>query len=55
MTFTIQSAKTAVLALTIGFGAILQGKTAEAHDIEKWLLLAGVSGASKVILNAFQA
>jgi hypothetical protein len=55
MTFTIQSAKTAVLALTIGFGAILQGKTAEARDIEKWLLLAGVSGASKVILNAFPA
>jgi len=34
MTFTIQSAKTAVLALTVGFGAILQSKTAEARDIE---------------------
>jgi peptide-methionine (S)-S-oxide reductase len=41
MTFTIQSAKTAVLALTIGFGAILQGTTAEARDIEKMVVTGG--------------
>lgn len=41
MTFTIQAAKTAVLALTIGFGAILQGAAAEARNIEKMVVAGG--------------
>ena len=41
MTFSIQTAKTAALALLIGAGAILQGTGAEARDIQKTVVAGG--------------
>jgi peptide-methionine (S)-S-oxide reductase len=41
MTHPFQSAKTAILALTIGLGAIMQTTTAEARDIQTAVLAGG--------------
>ncbi len=41
MTCTFQSAKSALLALTIGVGALMQATTAEARDIEKMVVAGG--------------
>jgi len=41
MTFTIQSAKTAALAILIGAGAMLHGTTADARDIQKTVVAGG--------------
>lgn len=41
MTRSFQSAKTALLALTIGLGALMQGTTAEARDIQTAVLAGG--------------
>ena len=60
MTFSIQTAKTAALALLIGAGAILQGTGAEARDMQKTVVAGGcfwcvesdfesVSGVSEVV------
>ena len=41
MTYPIQSAKTVLLALTIGLGAFMQGATAEARDIQTAVVAGG--------------
>jgi peptide-methionine (S)-S-oxide reductase len=41
MTYPIQNAKTAVLALSIGLGAFLQGTSAEARDIQTMVVAGG--------------